>query len=493
MTVSFNQIPDGLQVPFFAVEFDQSAAQQGAATQTYKVLLLGQKLSTSAHPDHQLVTVTSEAQAASLFGRGSMLQKMVAAYLANDSFTELVALPLSDSDAAATASAALSFSGTPEKNGTFKTYLSGESVAIGVVAGDAPEEIALRLVQAIAAKPDMVISAEIDGTDATRVVLTSKHAGAVGNDLDLRLAVFSDDVVPSGLSVSVEAFSGGSGAPDLAAALASLDDDHYHLMVNPYLDGASLETLDAELSDRFGPIRQTDGIAISAKSATLSDLQTFADGQNSPHLTVATVGKSAPMAPWQYAAAITGQVAASAQRDPARPFQTLGLSGVLSPSKNETFTLQERNLLLKEGVSTIKTDASGTPRIERLVTTYKTNAAGQDDPAYHDLNTMLTLSYLRYSFRNRMALRFPRAKLADDGIRLAPGTSQVVTPKTAKAEAVALFAEWEAQGLVEDVGAFKKNLVVSRSSKDPNRLEFLLPPDLINQLRVVAAQIQFRL
>ena len=40
---------------------------------------------------------------------------------------------------------------------------------------------------------------------------------------------------------------------------------------------------------------------------------------------------------------------------------------------------------------------------------------------------------------------------------------------------------------------FKENLIVERNSTDPNRLDVLFPPDLINQLRVFATLVQFRL
>ena len=35
--------------------------------------------------------------------------------------------------------------------------------------------------------------------------------------------------------------------------------------------------------------------------------------------------------------------------------------------------------------------------------------------------------------------------------------------------------------------------IVERSAKDPNRINVLLPPDLVNQLRVFATLVQFRL
>ncbi|RAI33257.1 phage tail sheath C-terminal domain-containing protein, partial [Rhodoplanes roseus] len=51
----------------------------------------------------------------------------------------------------------------------------------------------------------------------------------------------------------------------------------------------------------------------------------------------------------------------------------------------------------------------------------------------------------------------------------------------------------EFNGLVENAKAFKNHLIVERDSNQPNRLNVLWPPDLINQLRVFATLAQFRL
>jgi phage tail sheath gpL-like len=105
---------------------------------------------------------------------------------------------------------------------------------------------------------------------------------------------------------------------------------------------------------------------------------------------------------------------------------------------------------------------------------------------------MLTLLYLRFTFRNRLLGRYPRHKLASDGTRFGAGQA-VITPKIGKAEAVAWFRDMEELGLVENFDQFKTDLVVERNVADPNRLDFLLPPDLINGFIVGAANIQFRL
>ena len=149
-------------------------------------------------------------------------------------------------------------------------------------------------------------------------------------------------------------------------------------------------------------------------------------------------------------------------------------------------------MLLYSGISTLDVDAGGNVVIERLITTYQTSGAGTPDEAFLDLNTPLLLGAIRYTMRVRFASKYPRHKLANDGTRFGPG-QPVMTPLIAKGEFFVLFREWEEAGWVESFDQFKQDLVVQRSASDKNRLEAIVPPDLINNLRVFAALIQFRL
>ena len=108
---------------------------------------------------------------------------------------------------------------------------------------------------------------------------------------------------------------------------------------------------------------------------------------------------------------------------------------------------------------------------------------------------MTTLSTLATLFRNQkyaITSKFQRHKLADNGTRFGAGQA-IVTPNIIKAELIAEYAEDEFNGLVENLDAYKANLIVERDSNDPNRVNVLYPPDLINQLRVFAVLAQFRL
>jgi phage tail sheath gpL-like len=165
---------------------------------------------------------------------------------------------------------------------------------------------------------------------------------------------------------------------------------------------------------------------------------------------------------------------------------------MVSPRADDLFTRAQREALLRDGIATFTADAAGTCRIERSITTYQTDAFALPDVAWLDLETVTTLGYLRASLRTRIAQKFPRTKLADDDTRYGAGQA-VVTPRVIRAEIIALAREWEEAGLVEGLDQFIADLIVERDSSDPNRVNALVPPDIVNQFRSFAAAIQFRL
>jgi phage tail sheath gpL-like len=261
-------------------------------------------------------------------------------------------------------------------------------------------------------------------------------------------------------------------------------------MVTPYLDSSSLGKMETELALRFGPLKQNDGYGIYAKRASFANLITLGGTENSQFSCI--MGIAGPSNPWAWAGAEAAQIAASGSIDPARPFQTLPLTGIYGPLESEKFDLGERNQLLFAGISTFFVDAGGVVNLEGVITTYQVNSFDSPDTSYLYLNTLLTLSFLRFDLKARITSRFPRHKLANDGTRFNPGIA-VVTPSSIKAEVVTKFQEWEANALVEGFSQFKADLIVERNSANPNRVDILLPPNLVNQLVIVGTKIQFLL
>lgn len=488
--ITFGSVPTNLRVPFVSVEFDTSRAQQGAALLPYRVLLIGQKTASGSWTANTLQRVTTVDQVISGAGRGSMLHRMAAAYFANNRATETWIGVLSDNGSGVAATGTLTVTGPATAAGTLSLYLGGTLVSVAVASGDAQNTIAAAINAAINANTDLPVTSTV----ATNVVTVAfRHKGEVGNDFDMRLNYQDGEKTPAGVAVAVVAMASGTTNPVLSTLITALGDNWYQILALPYKDATSLTAIETEMASRFGPLRMIDGMAITSAAGTQGTLGTLGDSRNSPHLCIAAQpGKNPVTPPMEFAAAVAGVVALSAADDPGRPFQTLAVRAVKPPAEADRFTFTERNLELYDGVSTSTVAAGGVVQIERLVTTYQTSASGAPDTSYLDVTSMLTLLYLRYSFRALVQGKYPRHKLANDGTRFGAGQA-VVTPKLVKAECVGWFRTMEERGLVENFDQFVNDLVVERNASDPNRIDILLPPDLINGLVVTAAQIQFRL
>jgi len=492
VSISFDQIPINLRVPGAYIEIDNSNALRGLPGMPTKILVIAQRLATGTLAAGVPARVLSESEAEAYCGRGSMGHLMFRALKANNDWTESWVIPLDDDGAAAAAAGSIKFGGTVSA-GTLNLYIAGQRVRVGVAATDDLDAVATKTIAAITAATDLPVTAAVDGGDATKVNITARNKGEAGNGIDIRVNFYPDEKLPLGLTTTIVAMSAGTGNPDIAAAITAMGDEWYTDIAMPYTDSANLAALEAELDSRYGPMEQKPANAYAAASGSHATLTTLGNSRNNPHLSIMGA-KNSPSAPWAWAAALCGVCAYHGQIDPARPFQTLPLKGILPPAVEDRFTDSERNLLLYDGVATFRVDDGGRVLIERVITTYETNASGIDDNSYLDLNTLKTLNYLRYSMRARILQKFPRHKLANNGTQYGAGQA-IVIPKVINAELVALAMDWEEAGLVEGIEEFKKNLIVERSTAQggENTVNALVPPDLINQFRVFAGKIQYLL
>lgn len=490
MPISFNEIPTTVRVPFVYVEFDNSRAVQGPALMPYRNLVIGQRLAAGTVAALTPTRVTSAAQAKTYFGAGSMLAHMLERQLQNNNFTETWVVALDDEVAGVEAAGSITVGGAVSA-GTIVLYIAGRRFTVGVSVGDTLTDVAAAIQTAIAADGDLPVTAAVDGVDDTKVNLTARHKGAFANDIDVRHSYYDGEGLPSGLTLAIVTMAGGTSNPDVSTVWAAIGDEHYSVITMPYTDAANLTALETELADRWGALRMIEGMAFTAATGTHAELGTLGDSRNSPHLSIMNAAGS-PTPTYEWAAAVAGVVSYHGNIDPARPFQTLTLKGVMAAKQEDRFTLQENNLLLFDGISTHMVDAGSVVHVQRLITTYKVNAQGAEDISYLDVNTPLTLAYLRYDFRNYILRKYPRHKLANDGTRYGAGQA-VITPKVGKAEAIARFRIWEELGLVENIDQFKNDLICERNAGDPNRLDWMLPPDLVNQFRVGGVQIGFLL
>ncbi len=486
--VSFNGIPLDIRTPGQFIEIDPTRAVGGIPSQARKLLVFGQRLAAGSQLANNPCRVMSGAHAAGLFGRGSQLARMVAAAKNANTSTDMWAVALDDLVAGVVASAPLTFTGAPTAPGTLNLYVAGTKVPVGVAAAETNTVTATNVAAAINANPDLPVTA----TSAMGVVTVSaRHKGLCGNDIDLRVNYYDGETLPAGLQIAIVAMSGGTGNPDITAALAALGGDQYYSMVTPWTDAANMTVLETFLLGRWGPMSQKTGTAFGCVKGTYSGLTTLGAARNSSMSCLFGI-VDMPISPCESAAVWGSVIEFNGAIDPARGFQTLLLPGLMAPPLKSQFTRDLRDVLLRNGISTFTCDQAGNVYIEQVITTYQTNVLGIPDVSYLKLNSVWTADAVRYATRAIIALRFPRHKLADDGTNFAPGQA-IVTPSDIRAELIGLFREMEDAGLVENFDQFKNDLLVVRSTASVNQVNAVIPPNLVNQFDVFAASVQFRL
>ena len=481
-------VPKSIVLPFMGVSFDSSRAFVGSSTMPVKTLLFGQKLASGTGEVNTQILVFNADEVAKLAGYGSMVHRQAIKYFANNSITETYIMLLEDADTATKATTLVTIAGTATANGELDLYINGASgrYAVGVTTADAAVDVADNMIAVINADA----SAPVVATAAAGVItLTAKNAGIAAGDVDVRLNYNAGEEIPAGLTVSVAATTDGTVDPTVQDILDNLGDTWFNIFSSGYNDATNLTLIQDYLLEVAGPMIMTDGGYYTAMRGTVSELITFStSGTRNCQYVILNDAEKVPASVAEIAAAVAARTAESIMEDTAVPLHRMTITGISPVAPTDRRTVLERNTLASNGIATL-THSLGV-QTEATVTMYLLNSAGAADIAYQQQNTIYQLMYARYTFVQRILSRYPRAKLADSIDNIQSG-QQVMTEAIGKAEAVAWFINLEAEGILENLEQFKEDLVCLRSKTNPNRIEWLLPPDLINQFIVGSADMQF--
>lgn len=495
MTIPFVNIPANWRMPLWWGEVDPSRA--GTPTFLQPALLIGiRNTGEGTAANNAIVAIGSADAADAYWGKGSMLARMARVFLAGNATQLLYGCGVAEPAAGVKATGTITVSSAPTAAGTLNLYIAGQRVQVAIAATDTANGVATKIKAALDAALDLPVTATV----ATNVVtLTCRWKGASGNDIKLQdniLGLDGGESMPTGLALTYVAMASGTAAPDLSGALLAMGDDDYKFTALPFADTTSLDLFATEYgfgdTGRWGFIRQLYGAVYTAVRDTYANLVTLGPARNDPVISRMAIEPECPSPTWEVSAAYAAQAAKGFTNDPARPLQTLALAGVMAAVRGSRFTTTNCNSLAGLGFATQFVNADRKMAIRRETTSYQKNTLNVADDAYTDLTTLYTLSTLFERQRQAITSKFPRHKLANDGTRFGPGAA-IVTPKIIKGELIAQYATDEYNGLVEDARAFAKNLIVVRDGTNPNRVNVLYPPDLINQLRVFAVLAQFRL
>lgn len=490
-------VPENWLLPLFWLTVDGS--QAGGSVQSQPALLNGQKLPAGIAAMNVPIPIGSLAIARQQFGIGSMLERMCNAFFNNNPGQQLWCIPIPDPTGGVAALGALSITAAAGTAGTYSLYIAGQLVQVGVGATDTASVIASNVAAAINALTTLPVTAAVDGATNSKVDLTCRWLGATGNDIQLSdsyLGLAGGQALPGAMAVTYTAMAGGTGTPNFTAAISALASFTFKHVGMPYTDAGSLSAWATEFG--FGPTgrwsyqRQQRGWIYQGYRNDYADALTFGLAQNAPVISTMAWEPAVPSTMWEACAAYCAQGAQAFLDDPARPLQTLELTGILPAPQAGQFLQAERNTLAGSGLAVQSVDPSGVPAIVRESTQYQLNAEGQSDTAYSLLTVLSNLDALISAMQSAITSKYPRHKLAPDGTRFGPGQA-ILTPTAAKAELVSEARAAEYNGLMSNVSAFIANLVVQIDPTNPNRLQVLWPPQLMGQLRQMALLAQFRL
>lgn len=478
--VTFNEIPENNRSPAVFAEFDPLGAP---GAQQHHILVIGHRLATGSVAALVPTLVTGQTEGDGLFGAGSMLARMLRAVKAVNRNARVTAIGVAE-PAGAKSAGTFTITGPATADGVLAVYIGGERVEAQVSNGDTADEVATALANAINATTQLPVTA---AAVAAVVTLTCRWNGASGDDIDLAVNLRDTDELPAGVGAAVVAMAAGAGVPDLAAVVAALEEVKYDTIVSGWNDDASLDALEAEVERRWTADVALDGHVFCALRGDVAAMSTFGSARNSPASTVMGAGTS-PTPSWIWAAQVAARDAGVA--DPGVPRFGLTLPDVLPPPVDARIDHAERNVLLFDGISTHRVDSGGRVIIDRLITTFQSNALGEPDTTWLAVTTRRTASFLRSSWVALIAAKYSGYKLADDGTQFAPGV-KVITPSVLEGEALAWFRAREREGHVEGFEAFRTALVSERNAGDPTRLDTLLAPNLVNELVTIATKFAF--
>lgn len=368
-----------------------------------------------------------------------------------------------------------------------------------VTAGSGGTDISTKL--GLASSDSPVITQGRDAEDRTGwVSVIAKGKGDYANDVRLQLNVRGDaggERSVAGISVEITPMAGGAGMPEITDAINAMGDQAYEFIGWPWTDADSLDYIGMEMDDttgRWSYSRMLFGHVISAMRGSspdpLNSLLEFGATRNDQHLTVYGLPSTFASPVYEVIGALCGQTSVSINAAPARPLQTLALTGITGAGAADRFILEDRQALLENGLATL-TDDGTTVAIERARTTYQHNSYGDTDVSYFDSNTLFTLASLIRQIRTTITSRYGRSMLADDGTRITAG-SNTVTPSMLKGEIIGIYRAQEGL-LVENVDEAAAATVVERNADDPSRVDMQITPDLVNALRIVAVRTSFKL
>ena len=424
------------------VTFNIQADVLSVSNTAHKVLIVGQQLAGGAAVSGELTEeIGNDGSENTLYGIKSQLAAMIRTFKGTaitplNRVTRIDAIGLDDASGTA-ATGDVAFVGTATEAGILTVSVGSikdHSYEISVVATDTATIIGDKLDVLVAA--DTTAQADSSNTTGT-VTFTAQHDGTLGNVIGLKVVG-----AVAGVTHSVTAMASGATDPSLTTLFAPVSSLRYQTIIYPSNWGFS--TLTSFTEPRFNVSGQLlDGIGITVLTDTFANLGTVADAENAKTLLIEgnnevseTSYKGPAVFEMDYtAAAQIGALRALRLTDgtniaditigggvidntggPAlssKPYFNTPTSFPVIPG-GKGFDDSAIESLEAKGISVFGNNiADNLVILGAVVTTFKTDSAGNPDPTFHFLNAVDTAITSREYFFNNVRAKYAQTRLTD--------------------------------------------------------------------------------
>lgn len=489
---------------YIEVNFAQGPAA-GSGSQR-EILLIGNKIAAgSATVDTQIYgpdtedVLQTEGNAITLFGQGSELHLMwkEATKVNQDSTIRAIALAENGSSVAATGT--VTFATNATGAGVARVYICDDFVEASIATGDTPTTIAAAIVAAVAAKPNLPVTAS---NAAGVVTLTAKNKGLRGNSHRYLAKILSNGVnIATTVTPTVDsAFTGGTLVDDMTNVLTTINPTRYYYIVSAGNDSTQLAALTAQVNTQQLPTTGIRQRIFAAFTGTLSAGNALSTGINGARDELQWQ-EQAPIGPSRLAAKCAAiyaleELAANPRtnfigygNDEATS-RRWGVPGPRNVSARPSRTSIKSALL--NGLTPIASNPNGSTYIVNRVTT-RTLTGSTPDYRISRAHKVTICDFFADDLGAKTVLNFSGKRIGDDPRKgeKAPGPL-VVTPQIYKGALFRLIDDYKELDLLQNVQDIKDGVVVERQQANRTRLGVrvpLQPCDNAEQFAIAVDQV----
>jgi phage tail sheath gpL-like len=455
-----------------------------------EMVIVAQRLSTGLVGANVPAAVSSPEQAASYWGAGSILHRMIIAAFRAYKNLVLTGCGLDDAAAGVAATCAVTFTGTATAPGVASVAIGIDTVNIAISTGVTAAQAATALAAEINKYPSLSVTAT---ANLTVVTLTAKNNGTCGNSIGRYITTVGDPAVnkhavdvavtAAGLTIARTGFSAGATDPETDGAYAALAGYRYHLYVIPFDNLTAVQSLDAHLESISDEINQKGARGYAFSSKAYADAATLGTS-NAKRVSVGHI-KGVMRPNYENAAAYAAIQAA--QEIPWKAINNRELVGCDVPEIQNQYEWLDVNNLLWAGITPFEVGAGNRVRCVRSISTYTKDDASTPDSAWLDSFKIATADYVRDAINISQRLNFADSTIRDTHVL--GEAANIITREDVINNSIAVCKKIEREGGLNNVDAFISDFDATRHPSVPGRIDTKIPIDIVDAAHIFANTI----